>query len=200
MTKHLSEKATIDLNLIQKAVQDHDQHAYTELMQKYKEPLYFMILKMVHNHEDAEDLTIEAFGKAFMNLEKYTPTYAFSTWLFKIASNNTIDFLRKKRLSFISLNEKLEDQSNETIEGTITSKQPDPEEAFIKSQRAKIIHEIIDSINPKYGKLIELRYFKEYSYDEIAKELDQPLGTIKVQLHRAKQMLYNIMKEHKSKY
>ena len=97
-TSHLSEKAQKDLVLVERAIKG-DQSAYAALMDRYRESIYFTMLKMVHNTDDADDLTIEAFGKAFNRLEQYSPTYAFSTWLFKIASNNSIDFIRKKNQS-----------------------------------------------------------------------------------------------------
>lgn len=97
VTSHLTEKALRDYKLVQQAIGDGNQHAYAELMKNYRDSLYFMLLKMTNNPHDAEDLTIEAFGKAFKKLHQYTPDYAFSTWLFKIASNNCIDFIRKRK-------------------------------------------------------------------------------------------------------
>ena len=94
---HLSDKAKYDYGLVLKATQNKDQQAFTELMDRYKDSIFFMLLKMVNNKDDADDLTIEAFGKAFNRLNQYTPNYAFSTWLFKIATNNCIDFIRKKK-------------------------------------------------------------------------------------------------------
>ena len=92
---HLSDKALQDFDLVQAALEG-DENAFARLLARYKDSIYFMLLKMVSNKSDAEDLTLEAFGKAFKNLHQYSPSYAFSTWLFKIASNNCIDFLRKK--------------------------------------------------------------------------------------------------------
>src|SRR5512137_2963449 len=94
---HLTEKAQRDYRLVKRAVNQGDQKAYAELMNNYRESLYYMLLKMTNNQVDADDLTIEAFGKAFKKLHQYTPDYAFSTWLFKIAANNCIDFMRKSR-------------------------------------------------------------------------------------------------------
>src|SRR3990167_3184014 len=94
---NLSVKAVYDYNLIRSALDEHDQKAYAELMERYHDSVYFMLLKMVNNKDDADDLTIEAFGKAFNRLHQYAPDYAFSTWLFKIATNNCIDFVRKKK-------------------------------------------------------------------------------------------------------
>ena len=102
LSKHLSDKAKHDYELVQRALK-REEKAYTELMDRYRESIYFMLLKMVNNKDDADDLTIEAFGKAFKRLGQYTPQFAFSTWLFKIASNNAIDFIRKKRIKALSL-------------------------------------------------------------------------------------------------
>ena len=98
----LSEKAQMDYDLVQIAL-NGDEKAFARLLRRYKDSIYFMLLKMVNNRNDAEDLTLEAFGKAFKNLHQYSPTYAFSTWLFKIASNNCIDFLRKKKGTYIPI-------------------------------------------------------------------------------------------------
>ena len=97
VNSNLTDKARKDYELIRKALYDRDQQAYAHLMQNYREALYYMMLKMTNNKTDAEDLTIEAFGKAFNSLHNYSPKFAFSTWLFKIASNNCIDFMRKKQ-------------------------------------------------------------------------------------------------------
>ena len=104
LNEHLSPRAREDYSLVEQA-RSGSRTAFAALFSRYKDSIYYMILKMVHNRDDADDLTIESFGKAFSNLEKYTPDYAFSTWLFKIASNNTIDFIRKKRMDIISLDD-----------------------------------------------------------------------------------------------
>src|ERR1035438_9802054 len=102
-TDNLSDKAVYDYQLVNKAIKYNDQKAYAELMDRYKDSIYFMLLKMVKNRDDADDLTIEAFGKAFKRLHQYTPEFAFSTWLFKIATNNCIDFIRKKKNNTFSI-------------------------------------------------------------------------------------------------
>jgi RNA polymerase sigma factor (sigma-70 family) len=169
-----------------------DEKAFARLMLKYKDSVHFMILKMVKNKSDAEDLTLEAFGKAFTNLGFYSPEYAFSTWLFRIASNNCIDFLRKKRGIHFSFNNDNGINADDN-DLAFKSTSPDPEEKLIIQQQGRILHNFIRKLKPQYQKLIELRYFKEYSYEEIAKELDLPLGTVKVQLFRARNMLYSII-------
>lgn len=186
----LSDKAKDDLELVRQAKLGNEK-AFASLMNRYRDSIYFMLLKMVNNPYDAEDLTIEAFGKAFRNIESYTPKFAFSTWLFKIATNNCVDFIRKKQLSISPL-----DHSQETIDNVtvnIQSDLPDPEEALINHQKIDALREIINQLKPGYRSLIELRYYMEYSYEEIASELNIPIGTVKAQLYRAKTLLYNIL-------
>ena len=191
VNSNLSLKAQQDMELVEKA-RKGDQLAYGELLGRYRDAIYFMLLKMVNSPIDAEDLTIEAFGKAFKNINQYTPNYAFSTWLFKIATNNCIDFIRKKKANLISLDHSTTDQ--ETIGTPLHSDTPDPEEDMIKSQRMALTRSVVEKLKPRYKTLVELRYFKEYSYEEIATELSLPIGTVKAQLFRARELLYNILK------
>jgi len=190
---NLSEKALYDYNLVRDAIENKSQRAYAELMDRYRDSIYFMLLKMVNNKDDAEDLTIEAFGKAFKKLHQYTPNYAFSTWLFKIASNNCIDFIRKRKKNTFSINKTLENDEGSELEIDLKSDALDPEQTFMREQKIQIMHEVVKTLKPRYRTLVELRYFKEYSYEEIAEHLDIPLGTVKAQLFRAREFLYNIM-------
>jgi RNA polymerase sigma-70 factor (ECF subfamily) len=186
----LSDKAKNDLLLVDQAKRG-DEKAFASLMNRYRDSIYYMLLKMVNNPSDAEDLTIEAFGKAFRNIESYTPKYAFSTWLFKIATNNCVDFIRKKQLSPSPIDSLQENLDNATV--NIQSDLPDPEETLINHQKISALKEIISQLKPRYKALIELRYYKEYSYEEISSELNLPIGTVKAQLYRAKTLLYNIL-------
>jgi RNA polymerase sigma factor (sigma-70 family) len=185
----LSDKARSDLQLVGQA-RNGSEKAFAILMNRYRDSIYFMLLKMVNNPSDAEDLTIEAFGKAFSNLDLYTPSFAFSTWLFKIATNNCIDFIRKKQVSPTPLDH-LQD-SMENVTQNIQSDLPDPEESMINHQKIAALKDIVNQLKPRYKSLIELRYYKEYSYEEISSELRLPIGTVKAQLFRAKILLYNI--------
>ena len=196
---NLSEKALIDYKLVRTAIDDGEQKAYAELMQRYKDSIYFMLLKMVNNRDDAEDLTIEAFGKAFKNIHQYTPDYAFSTWLFKIATNNCIDFIRKKKKKTFSIDKGFENQDGNEMTMDLESDVLDPEEVMMKKQKVEMMRDVVDKLKPRYKRLVELRYYKEFSYEEIAQELDLPLGTVKAQLFRAREFLYQIMKnsEHR---
>ena len=193
VNQNLSEKAQVDYKLVQLAVKG-DQKAYAELMQRYKDSIYFMLLKMVNNRDDADDLTIEAFGKAFKNLHQYTPDFAFSTWLFKIATNNCIDFIRRKRKFTFSIDKGMENDSGQEMQFEIKSPMLDPEEKMIKKQKAILMRDVVEKLKPRYKQLVELRYFQERSYEEIADELKLPLGTVKAQLFRAREFLYQILK------
>jgi RNA polymerase sigma-70 factor (ECF subfamily) len=153
-----------------------------------------MLLKMVNNRDDADDLTIEAFGKAFKNLHQYTPDYAFSTWLFKIATNNCIDFIRRKRKMTFSIDKGFENDEGQETTLELKSGTLDPEEFMIKKQKAVLMRDIVEKLKPRYKRLVELRYFQERSYEEIATELQLPLGTVKAQLFRAREFLFQILK------
>lgn len=196
---NFSSNAKNDFNLVARAKAGDDK-AYGEILHRYKDSIYFMALKMVNNKDDANDLMIETFGKAFENLDKYKPDYAFSTWLYRIATNNCIDFIRKKRLKLVSI-----DNVESDDEGTNNSNNPmqiksdalNPEEASIKKQRIEQLKNIIEDLPNRYRVLIKLRYFEERSYDEIAEELDIPLGTVKAQLFRARDLLLTTVSRKK---
>jgi len=195
-TKHLSEKAQKDYLLVVKATKYNDQQAFSDLMDRYKDSIYFMLLKMVNNKDDAEDLTIEAFGKAFNSLKQYTPNYAFSTWLFKIASNNCIDFLRKKKKKIMSIDNSIENKDGDEIAIELKSDARTPEQETIRDQKIEVMRTYVKKLKPRYETLVEMRYFKEMSYEEISTELGLPLGTVKAQLFRAREFLYNLMKHN----
>ncbi len=189
---NLSNRAKRDLELVVLA-KDGDQNAYAQLLRRYWDSIYFMLLKMIHNKDDSEDLTIEAFGKAFKNLHNYTPEYAFSTWLFKIANNNAIDFIRRQKGIMVPIDHQGRNPEDETLI-QLQSNALDPEEELIKKQKAVLMQEVVDQLKPRYSRLVNLRYYKEYSYEEIAKELVLPIGTVKAQLFRAKELLATILK------
>lgn len=193
---HLSDKAQKDLELVGLAIKG-DQSAYATLMDRYRESIYFMMLKMVNNTDDADDLTIEAFGKAFNRLEQYSPSYAFSTWLFKIASNNCIDFIRKKRIKVTSMDTGITTDDGERIFFDAKSNTRDPEEVVIHKQKVLLMRELVGKLKPRYRLLVEKRYFEELSYEEISEELNLPLGTVKAQLFRARDFLANMMAKTK---
>ena len=193
----LTDKAARDYRLVCLAREKGDEKAFADLLKIYREPLYLMLLKMTNDPVEADDLTIEAFGKAFRSLHLYTPTHAFSTWLFTIASNNCIDHIRKNRLKTVSINNVYSQDNEEQTEMQIESNAPNPEEEFITSQRVKIMRETVQLLKPRYRNLVEMRYFEELSYEEISLKLNLPIGTVKAQLFRARDLLYNLLKDRK---
>ena len=190
-----SDKAKRDYQLVCLAREQGSQQAYADLMRMYKEPVYLMLLKMTKNPSDADDLTIEAFGKAFCQLHLYNPTNAFSTWLFSIASNNCLDYIRKQRMQTVSINDMQTQGENESYEYPLPSDSPNPEEAFMNEQRREKMRELVGLLKPKYRELVEMRYYEEYSYEEIAEKLKMPLGTVKIRLKRAKELLKGMITE-----
>ena len=197
--KEFSAKARQDLEYVKRAVESNDDKAYGALMNRYRKPVYHLVLKMVRNSDDAEDLTIEAFAKAFKNLPKYNPNYTFSTWLFRIATNNCIDFIRKKKLKTTSISNAYTNKDGEDVGIEIQDSRKNPQEEAIHNQKIEIMRLIVQKLPKKYRSLVALRYFDELSYDEIAKELDAPLGTVKAQLFRARELLHELVKTSKDK-
>ncbi len=193
VVKFPTEKAQRDYLLVCRAREEGDERAYADLMRMYREPLYLMLLKMTNDPTEADDLTIEAFGKAFSSLHLYSPTHAFSTWLFSIATNNCVDYIRKKRLQTIYLDDMRTRTGDDVYEYPIPSDANNPEEEIIHEQRIEMLRNIVKQLKPRYRKLVELRYFDELSYEEIAEQLQMPLGTVKVQLFRARDLLHNIL-------
>ncbi|GGG52989.1 sigma-70 family RNA polymerase sigma factor [Hymenobacter sp. 5516J-16] len=195
--KQFSAKAKHDFKLIRAAVEQSDEKAYAELMQIYKKPVYHVVLKMVRNPDDAEDLTIEAFAKAFRNLHKFNPEFAFSTWLFRIATNNCIDFIRKNKIKTMSIDSAIKIDNGDEITIDFRDQNLNPQESAIKNQKIEIMQHVVSRLPEKYQRLVTLRYFDELSYEEIAQELKAPLGTVKAQLHRARELLYDMVKNKK---
>lgn len=202
---NFSSRAKQDYNLVKLALEEGDQKAYANLMARYRDSVNYVLLKMVHNIEDAEDLTIEAFAKAFKKLDKYDPQYSFSTWLYKIAINSAIDFIRRQKREkssakkTVSLDEPVSNKDGDVVEINIQANTLDPEERYMKEQRKHLVREVVEQLSPRYRTLIELRYFKELSYQEISDELEQPIGTIKAQLFRAREVLNNILRRSKDR-
>lgn len=173
--------------------------SYKKLVDKYDRPIYFHIRKMIKQHEMVEDLVQEVFIKAFKNLKSYSHEYAFSTWLYRIATNHTIDYLRKKKLQTISISDPIK-----TKDGEMEVQLPDNSFAtdapIIKSERKAIVQHAIVNLPEKYRKVIQMRHMEELSYDEISVELDIPLGTVKAHIFRARELLYKALIDKKEKF
>ena len=196
--RNFSKKALRDFELIDLAIKSNDQNAFKKLMDNYKNSIYFIILKMINNTDDAEDLTNEAFSKAFNKLNKFKKNYTFSTWLFRIAINNTIDFIRNKKPTTTSLNRSFKNKDRKNVEMEIKDETMNPGEKTIHKQKVYLVRKYVSKLPSKYKQLIIYRYFDELSYKEIAKKTMSPLGTIKVQLFRARELLFKILKDKKS--
>ena len=192
VTDKSNENALRDQELVRQAL-GGDQRAYASLMAFYKTSLYQSMLRRVGDATVAEDLTLETLGKAFRSLNSYSPDFAFSTWLFRIAINHCTDFLRKQKKD-PCVRETL---SPQLIQPEAVDSNPDPEEQFIREQRSRLMRETVAKLKPHYRKLIQMRYFDELSYEEIATQLDLPLGSIKAQLFRSKELLFLILKNTK---
>ncbi len=193
MSDNLSKKGQRDLRLINRALESGDPVAYSELMRLYRDSLYFMFYEKVSDQELAKDLTIEALGKAFKKLHLYSPKYAFSTWLFTLARNHCIDYLRKHKLPTISIEKMMLGEDGRRTNFDLSSRSLNPEQTMERTQRIAILRKIVDQLKPKYRDLVILRYFKELSYEEIAETLDTPIGTVKAQLHRSREQLFKIL-------
>jgi RNA polymerase sigma-70 factor (ECF subfamily) len=190
----LSEQAQQDLIWIQDALTGEPK-AYEKLLHRYQKPVYYLVQRMVRNSDAAEDLTIEVFAKAFRYLSRYQATFAFSTWLFRIATNHCIDFIRRKTLPTQSLSASLEadDEAGYTLQ--VPDPNPNPQEMYIRRQRMELVRQGVDRLPTTYAHVVRLRYFDELSYDEVATELQLPLGTVKAQLHRARELLLAIIEK-----
>jgi RNA polymerase sigma factor (sigma-70 family) len=164
------------------------QDAYKRLMKKYHNAIAHLIMRMVGSQGDVEDLTQEAFIKAFNSLESFNEEFAFSTWLYKIATNNCIDHLRKRKLKTFSIDRPIGSEENQQFE--IPDDTNIPDSAILQAQQSSAIRQAIDSLPEKYRVVIVMRHQEEKSYEEIAVELDLPLGTVKAHIFRAREMLY----------
>ena len=193
MTSNLTDKGLRDLKLIKRALDQGDTTAYNELMKLYRDPLYFMLLEKVGDQELAKDLTIEALGKAFKKLHMYTPNYTFSTWLFTVARNNCIDYLRKNKIKTSSIDQFTIDNDGKKNKIDLPSDELNPEGILIRKQKIAILRQVVDKLKPKYRELVKLRYFKEMSYEEISTLLQIPIGTVKAQLYRSREQLFQIV-------
>lgn len=185
-------KTERDYRLVRLILESGNRAAYTQLMDEYFEKVYARMLKMTGQSRDAEDLAMEAFNKAFSKLDQYTPDFAFSTWLYRIAKNNCIDYLRRNKKE----NENILNQQDAGIGmvvNQLANQLPSPEQLMITRQETRLLREIVDTLHPKYKDIVIDHYFNELSCEEIATKLNLPEGTVKIRLFRARELLYNIM-------
>ncbi|MFL0123235.1 sigma-70 family RNA polymerase sigma factor [Tenacibaculum maritimum] len=175
---------------IQKA-KKKNQMAFNFLLDYFWGSVYNYQLKRTNNDNDAEDITIQTFSKAFNKIETFNEQYQFKTWLIAISKNVHIDFLRKKK-PFLSI-ETTQEQENEVY--SVVDDTPSPEDKIIREQNlAKLLRDI-KQLKPKYQQVINLRYFQELSYKEISEQINEPMNNVKIKLLRAKKLLAEIIKK-----
>lgn len=182
-----------DSDLVKRAKKG-DGKAYDELNRLYKDAVYSIIYRMVHNRQEAEDLTQEAFIKAYNSINSFNEEYAFSTWLFKIATNNCIDFFRKRKLRTYSM-EKTVKYKDDEIQIEYADPNPTAEKELLSSEKSRMIKHAVEKLPEKYKTAIVLRHHEERSYEEIAEILNLPLGTVKARIFRAREMLKKSLKD-----
>ncbi|HRZ32119.1 MAG TPA: sigma-70 family RNA polymerase sigma factor [Flavobacterium sp.] len=174
--------------IIEKAI-NGDQVAFTSLLDMYWNEVYGFMLKRTENETDAEDITIETFSKAFDKIASYNSEFQFNTWLIAIAKNVHIDMLRKKKSTlFVDMNDEEDHQAYNVADTT-----PSAEDKLITEQNLSRLLAYIKELKPHYQEVIQLRYFQELSYQEIAEHLDEPLNNVKIKLLRAKKLLAEII-------
>ncbi|MCB0461536.1 MAG: sigma-70 family RNA polymerase sigma factor [Flavobacteriaceae bacterium] len=180
------------IEAIEKA-KKNNQIAFNFLLDKFWNDVYGFLLKRTENENDAEDISIETFSRAFDKISFYDPKYKFKTWLITIAKNIHVDFLRKKK-NIISSDKSKDDEHHANL---IIDESPSPEDTLITEQNlAKLLRDI-KKLKPHYQEVINLRYFQELSYQEISDELQEPMSNVKVKLLRAKKLLAEIIRKKK---
>lgn len=195
MNTNLSGNARHDVLLVF-AVRSGNDNAFEQLITQYGDAIFFMILKMVSHKMVAKELTNETFEKVFFNIHQYDPKFTFSSWLFRIARNHTIDYLRRKKVNACSVALPVEESKirEPRLQDRFQSDIANPEEALISAESGVMLRKVISTLKPRYRIPLEMHYFSQFSYSEIASELNLPIGTIKIQLFRSRKVLYELLK------
>lgn len=182
---HSPEQDEIDLCLVERCQQGHAD-AFRELVDRYQARIFNMAYRMLHNREEAEDITQEAFLNVFRAIDSFKGD-RFSPWIYKIASNLCLDYLRRRRLPTVSLDAPVKadmDVAREIADNTSL-----PEEEALSEALGLDIQRAIDSLPERYRVVTVLRHIEDLTYEEIAEVLGIPLGTVKTRLFRAREML-----------
>jgi RNA polymerase sigma-70 factor (ECF subfamily) len=177
-----------DQQVVVYAQQGHED-AYRELIARYERPVFTLIFRMVRDRETAEDLAQETFIKVLNNIDRYLPEFKFSSWLFKIANNITIDYLRRRQLDTVSMEgapDAVSEESKRATSLAIASPGESPLQLLESKELGEQIEKAIAKLRPEYRACILLRHVEDYSYDEIAEIVKLPLGTVKTYIHRAR--------------
>ncbi|SHN05005.1 RNA polymerase sigma factor [Polaribacter sp. KT 15] len=168
-----------------------DQSAFSFLLNLYWSDVFNFLLKRTKSENDAEDIAIQTFSKAFDKIKSFDETYVFKTWLITISKNIHIDLLRKKNSSIIT--ETSKEQEDKVY--LVVDENPTPEDKIIREQNLANLLRDIKQLKPKYQEVIQLRYFQELSYREISIQINEPMNNVKVKLLRAKKLLAEIIKK-----
>jgi RNA polymerase sigma factor (sigma-70 family) len=181
----------LEINIKIEKAKKGDQIAFTFLLDHYWNEVYGFMLKRTENETDAEDITIETFSKAFDKIGTYNSEFQFNTWLIAIAKNVHIDLLRKKKSNlFVEITEEQDRQAQNIADTT-----PSAEDKLITQQNLSRLLQFIKELKPHYQEVIQLRYFQELSYQEIATKIDEPISNVKIKLLRAKKLLAEIIQQ-----
>jgi RNA polymerase sigma factor (sigma-70 family) len=172
--------------------------AYSQLLERYRDAVFHTVYKIVPNKDDADDLTMEAFCKAFHSLGSYRPTFSFSTWLFRIAINHGIDFLRKRKMQVFSIDQPMDPENAVSYKQTLVDEGLDPEDQLILQEQYAQLRSLVAQLTGRYRLMIEMRYFEGLTYAEIAEELNVSVGTVKAQLFRARAILREMWEEEQA--
>lgn len=186
-------RAKEDAVLVKLAI-DGDEKAYKAIIRRYKNPVAQVVYRLVKDRSQVEDLTQEVFIKAFQHLQDFDYEHQFASWLFKIANNHCIDYIRKKKLRVYSIDEQIQTEDGK-MDYEIPDSTYEPDLNMLREQKSKLIRQAINSLPDKYREVIVLRHQEELSYEEIAVQTGLPVNTIKVQLFRAREMLYKFLKD-----
>jgi RNA polymerase sigma-70 factor (ECF subfamily) len=183
----------VDYEIVQRILSG-EKDSFRVLQDKYYSIIHTLIKRMIKNEDDVNDLTQESFIKAYKALDKFQYGYSFSAWLYRIASNTCIDFLRKKRFNEISLNQPLANTDDYYLEIEDQSYIPDIE--IQNKEKSIVLQQAIEKLPDNYRTIIKLRHEEELDYKEIAERLNIPLGTVKAHLFRARKLLFQALKKH----
>lgn len=192
MVKRKASVVVDDQTLIKQALEGK-QEAFKLLMERHRSSVQYVILRLVHNYDESLDLVQETFVKAFGSLANYKSKFRFTTWLYRIAANCSIDYLRRKKIEALSLDQSLETDRGR-LEIVIPDRTFDPEKDLTLKQRELSIEEAIASLPRKYKEVILLRHKEDKSYEEIASILHLSAGTVKARIFRARVLLKKKLK------
>lgn len=177
-----------DQQLVSLSLDNGDATAFEHLFNRYLNAIYQFYLSRTGNAADSDDLVQETFIKVYLNLHRYNCEYTFGQWIYTIARNTFVDHTRRRREDMISIDQNSEGAADISLQGGLT-----PEESYIRDQNRKELDQVMNRMSQRYRRLIEMRFFKEYSYEEIAVKLNIPLGTVKTQIHRAREQFCKLI-------